>query len=248
MTPPPCTRRMPASASTTPRTWCGRPRTSSCSSATWTSSGAASRRGRRTFANTLKYILTTTSANLGNMMSMAAASLFLPFLPLLPGQILLNNFLSDIPAVGLAGDSVDPELVDRPRRWDMRLIGRFMVAFGLLSSCFDLLTFGVLLGLFQAGPALFRTGWFIESLLTELLIALVVRTRRPFLRSRPGTLLLVSTAAVTVFTFLIPWLPFAGALGFVRPPVTLLVAVAVITVLYVVAAERAKGPFFRGQD
>ncbi|RKH47498.1 HAD family hydrolase [Corallococcus sicarius] len=100
--------------------------------------------GRRTFANTLKYILTTTSANLGNMVSMAAASLFLPFLPLLAGQILLNNFLSDIPAVGLAGDSVDPELMDRPRRWNMRLIARFMVAFGLLSAVFDFLTFGAL--------------------------------------------------------------------------------------------------------
>ncbi|NMO20182.1 magnesium-translocating P-type ATPase [Pyxidicoccus fallax] len=204
--------------------------------------------GRRTFANTLKYILTTTSANLGNMMSMAVASLFLPFLPLLPGQILLNNFLSDIPAVGLAGDSVDPELMDRPRRWDMRLIARFMVAFGLLSSFFDLLTFGVLLSLFHAGPELFRTGWFIESLLTELVIALVVRTRRPFHHSRPGTLLLTSTAAVTVLTFLVPFLPFASALGFVRPPATLLVAVAVITVLYVAAAEKAKGPFFRRRD
>ncbi|WP_199728696.1 magnesium-translocating P-type ATPase [Corallococcus sp. CA053C] len=201
--------------------------------------------GRRTFANTLKYILTTTSANLGNMLSMAAATLLLPFLPLLAGQILLNNFLSDIPAVGLAGDSVDPELVDTPQRWSMRFLARFMVAFGLLSAVFDFLTFGALLLLFHAGPALFRTGWFIESLLTELVVALVVRTRRPFYRSRPGTLLLVSTCAITALTFLLPFLPFAGALGFVRPPGMLLAGVVVITGLYVVAVEQAKKVFYR---
>jgi len=122
--------------------------------------------GRKTFANTLKYVLTTTSANTGNMVSMAAASLFLPFLPLTAGQILLNNFLSDIPAIGLANDSVDPELVDRPRRWDMRFIGRFMLEFGLLSSAFDFLTFATLLWYFRSASALFRTGWFVESLLT----------------------------------------------------------------------------------
>src|SRR3954466_12757332 len=133
--------------------------------------------GRKTFANTLKYILTTTSANLGNMVSMAAASMFLPFLPLLASQILLNNFLSDIPAVGLANDSVDPEMIDRPGQWNMRFIGRFMVEFGLLSSAFDMLTFGALLALFHATPDLFRTGWFVESLLTELVIRMVVRTQ-----------------------------------------------------------------------
>ena len=142
--------------------------------------------GRRTFANTLKYVLTTTSANLGNMISMAVVSLFLPFLPLLAGQILLNNFLSDVPAVGIADDSVDRELVEKPRRWDMKFLGRFMIEFGLLSSVFDFLTFGLLLWVFAAGPEIFRTGWFVESLLTELVIALVVRTRRPFWRSRPG--------------------------------------------------------------
>jgi len=201
--------------------------------------------GRKTFANTLKYILTTTSANLGNMISMAVASLFLPFLPLLAAQILLNNFLSDIPAVGLAGDSVDSELIDKPRRWNMRLIGQFMVSFGLLSSVFDFLTFGALLTLFQAGPELFRTGWFIESLLTELVIALVVRTRRPFYRSRPGSLLLGSTVLVAGLTFLLPFLPLAGVLGFVRPPGLLLLVVAAITGAYVLATEQAKKSFFR---
>jgi Mg2+-importing ATPase len=128
----------------------------------------------------------------------------------------LWELFSDVPAIGLAGDSVDPELMDRPRRWNMRLIRRFMVSFGLLSSLFDFLAFGALLRVFQASPALFRTGWFIESLLTELVIALVVRTLRPFYRSRPGLLLLVSTVAIAGLTLLIPFFPFAGELGFVQ--------------------------------
>jgi Mg2+-importing ATPase len=204
--------------------------------------------GRKTFANTLKYVLTTTSANLGNMVSMAVASMFLPFLPLLAGQILLNNFLSDVPAVGLADDSVDPELVDRPRRWDMRFIGRFMVVFGVLSSLFDFLTFGALLKLFDATPELFRTGWFVESLLTELVIALVVRTRRPFFRSRPGTTLLALTAAIIVATFVIPFLPFAGLFGFTALPTLVLLTLIGITVLYIVATELAKARFYRGVE
>jgi Mg2+-importing ATPase len=202
--------------------------------------------GRRTFANTLKYVLTTTSANLGNMASMAAASLFLPFLPLTAGQILLNNFLSDVPALGLAGDSVDPELVERPRRWDMRFLGRFMLEFGVLSSVFDLFTFVALLGVFHASPELFRTGWFVESLLTELVIALVVRTRRPFYRSRPGTLLLISTLAVIALAFAIPFLPHVSVVGFVPLPAGLLLALAGITALYVAAAELTKRWFYRG--
>jgi Mg2+-importing ATPase len=201
--------------------------------------------GRKTFANTHKYVLTTTSANLGNMVSMAVASLFLPFLPLMAGQILLNNFLSDVPAIGLANDGVDPELVERPRRWDMRVIGRFMVEFGVLSSLFDFLTFGALLGLFSASVELFRTGWFVESLLTELVIALVVRTRRPFFRSRPSTLLLNSTMAVAVLAFVIPYLPYSRLLGFVPLPFTVLVTLAAITGLYIAAAEALKKRFYR---
>jgi Mg2+-importing ATPase len=203
--------------------------------------------GRKTFANTLKYILITTSANLGNMVSMAAASLYLPFLPLTAGQILLNNFLSDIPAVGIADDAVDPELVSQPRRWDIRFIGRFMVTFGLVSSAFDVLTFGALIAVFRATPPMFRTSWFVESLLTELVIALVMRTRRPFFRSRPGTLLLVSTIVLIAFAFAIPFLPFAGLFGFVPLPGALLAAVAVIAGLYVGATELAKRWFYRLQ-
>ncbi len=201
--------------------------------------------GRRTFANTLKYVLTTTSANLGNMISMAVASLFLPFLPLLAGQILLNNFLSDIPAVGLADDSVDREMIERPRRWNMRFLGRFMIEFGCLSSLFDFLTFGLLLGVFAASPELFRTGWFVESLQTELLVALVVRTRRPFWQSRPGTLLLWSSLALMALTFAIPYLPGASLLEFVPLPAPLLGAIAAIVLLYAASTEGLKASFYR---
>jgi P-type Mg2+ transporter len=201
--------------------------------------------GRTTFANTLKYVLMTTSANLGNVVSMAAASLFLPFLPATAGQILLNNFLSDIPAIGIAGDTVDRELVARPHRWDIGFIGRYMFEFGILSSVFDLLTFAVLLGVFHVTPDLFRTSWFVESLLTELAVVLVMRTRRPFFRSRPGTLLLVSTLAVIPLALALPYVPFAPVFGFVRLPGLLLGVVVVITLLYVAATEVQKMSFYR---
>jgi Mg2+-importing ATPase len=200
--------------------------------------------GRRTFANTLKYILTTTSANFGNMFSMAAATLFLPFLPLLASQILLNNFLSDIPAAAIAGDNVDPEWVARPRRWDNRFISRYMVLFGLVSSIFDFLTFGILMLVFHASVVEFRTGWFIESLLTELVIALVVRTRRVFYRSRPGNWLLVTTLVVIAITLVLPYLPTDRLFGFVPLPASLMLALLGLTALYVLAAELAKKFFY----
>lgn len=201
--------------------------------------------GRRTFANTLKYVLTTTSANLGNMISMAAASLVLPFLPLTAGQVLLNNFLSDVPAVGIAGDRVDPELVAAPRRWDMRFIGRFMLEFGLLSSAFDALTFVVLIFGFGANVTEFRTVWFVESLFTELVIALVVRTRRRFWRSRPGSVLVWTTAAVGTLGFALPYLPVAKILGFAAPHSLMMLAVVAITAGYVIASELMKSWFYR---
>jgi Mg2+-importing ATPase len=201
--------------------------------------------GRKTFANTLKYILMTMSANLGNMMSMAVASLVLDFLPLLAGQVLLNNFLSDIPAIGLANDGVDDELIRRPERWNIRFIGRFMVAFGLVSSFFDFLTFAALIGLFAAGAELFRTGWFVESLLTEIVVALVVRTRRVFYRSRPSTMLLASTAAIAVLAFLIPYLPFSRWLGFVPLSPAIVLTMVAITGLYILATEFMKHWFYR---
>ena len=200
--------------------------------------------GRRTFANTLKYVLTTISANFGNMFSMAGASALLPFLPLLAPQILLNNFLSDIPATTIASDNVDPEWVERPQRWDTAFIRDYMVLFGLVSSIFDFLTFGALWFLFHAAPAEFRTGWFIESLLTELVIALVVRTRRVFFKSRPGKLLLSSTLIVIAVTLILPYLPFVSVFGFVPLPARLLLSVLGLTGLYVVATELAKRYFY----
>ena len=199
--------------------------------------------GRVTFSNTLKYILTTISANFGNMFSMAVASIFLPFLPLLASQILLNNFLSDIPATAIAGDRVDPEWVARPHRWDTLFIRDYMVVFGLLSSLFDLLTFGALLWIFQAAPEAFRTGWFLESLLTELAIALVVRTRRPFYRSRPSNLLLATTLAVIGVAIALPYLPVSGAFGFVPLPAPILLGMIGLTLAYVMAVEVAKKAF-----
>ena len=201
--------------------------------------------GRRTFANTMKYVLTTTSANLGNMVSMAVASLVLPFLPLTAGQVLLNNFLSDVPAIGIAKDRVDPELVVKPRRWDMRLIARFMIEFGLLSSVFDALTFATLLVGFGAGATTFHTGWFVESLFTELAIALVVRTRRRPWRSRPSGGLLWSTVAIAILAFALPFVPLAGVLGFAPVPVSMLAAIVGLTGAYVIASETLKVWFFR---
>jgi Mg2+-importing ATPase len=202
--------------------------------------------GRVTFANTLKYIFTTTSANFGNMFSMAGATLFLPFLPLTASQILLNNFLSDFPAITIAGDNVDPEWVQTPHRWNIKFIRNFMVVFGLVSSIFDYLTFGVLLWVLQSSPAQFRTGWFIESLLTELIVALVVRTRRPLYRSRPGTWLLISSLLVALFTLAIPYLPVLGELfGFVPLPAWVMALLAGITLLYIITVEITKRIFYK---
>ncbi len=200
--------------------------------------------GRVTFANTLKYILTTISANFGNMFSMAGASLFLPFLPLLASQILLNNFLSDIPGTTIASDNVDTEWVAKPRRWNTVFIRDYMVLFGLVSSVFDFLTFGVLLILYRVSPAEFRTGWFIESLLTELVIALVVRTRRVFFRSRPGKLLLASTLIVIGITLVLPYVPFNFLFGFIPLPAPLMLTMLGLTALYVLVTEIAKKVFY----
>jgi P-type Mg2+ transporter len=200
--------------------------------------------GRVTFANTLKYILTTISANFGNMFSMAGASLLLPFLPLLAPQILLNNFLSDIPAVTISGDNVDIEMVDRPHRWNTKFIRNYMILFGLVSSVFDFLSFGTLLYIFRASPEEFRTGWFIESLITELVIALVVRTRHLFFRSKPGRLLLVSTLVFIGITLVIPYLPFISVFGFIPLPAPLMLTLIGLTALYVIATEVTKKVFY----
>ena len=206
------------------------------------------REGRMTFTNTLKYVYMATSANFGNMLSMAAASLFLPFLPLLPKQVLLTNLLTDLPEMAIASDRVDPEMVERPRRWDVRSISRFMIVFGLVSSVFDFLTFGVLLFLIRADEVTFRTGWFVESVVSASLIVLVLRTRRPLFRSPPGRLLLVATMAVVAVTIALPYTPAARALGFRPLPPMLLVLVAAIVALFQLSAEVAKRVYFRLED
>jgi Mg2+-importing ATPase len=199
--------------------------------------------GRRTFANTLKYIFTTTSANFGNMFSMAGASLFLPFLPLLPSQILLNNFLSDIPGMAIAGDDVDRDWLDRPHKWDVAYIRNFMIIFGLVSSVFDYLTFAVLLYGVKASRQEFQTAWFVESLLTELAVALVVRTHLPFYRSRPGKWLLRSSIFIATMAVFIPYLPGSARLGLIPLRIPLLITVIGITLLYVLAVEITKRYF-----
>lgn len=201
--------------------------------------------GRRTFANTLKYVFVALSANFGYMFSMAVVSLFLPFLPLLPAQILLVNLLADFPAMMLATDRVDPELIERPRRWQVRSMARFMLVFGLCGSVFDFLTFGLLLYVYKAPIEQFRTGWFIEAVLTGLVIMLLVRTQRPFWRSRPGLAFSLTLLAVAAVTLLLPYLPFAGALEFVPPPASLVLLVIGISAVYGVGLELAKRAFYR---
>jgi Mg2+-importing ATPase len=201
--------------------------------------------GRTTFANTLKYVYVTTSANFGNMFSMAGASLFLPFLPLLPMQILLTNFLTDIPAITIASDLVDQEQLDSPHRWNIRLIRNFMIVFGSVSSLFDYLTFGLLLLIIQANPDLFRTGWFIESVMTELLIMLVIRTRKPFFKSRIAKPLVFSTIFIALITLVLPYSPLNKLLGFVHISLPLLAALLGITLLYVLVTEAVKRLFYR---
>ena len=205
------------------------------------------RDGRSTFANTLKYAQMATSANFGTMFSMAGASLVLPFLPLLPKQILLSNLLIDAPEMTIAGDSVDPEMLDQPRRWDIGFIRSFMVVFGLLSSVFDYLTFGALLFLLHTSADQFRTGWFIESVISSSLVVLVIRSRRPFYRSRPGTGLLWATIGVVGATLLLPLFPFAPLLGFSRLPAVFFAMLAAIVALYVASAEAAKHFFYRAR-
>ncbi|HXZ23437.1 MAG TPA: magnesium-translocating P-type ATPase, partial [Methanomassiliicoccales archaeon] len=156
--------------------------------------------GRRTFANTMKYVFMATSANFGNMFSMAGASLFLSFLPMLPKQVLLTNLLTDFPETTIATDNVDPEMIDRPRKWDMKFIRRFMLVFGLISSIFDYATFSVLIFVLNASETQFQTGWFVESVTSAAIIVLVIRTRRSFIKSRPGRYLLSSTFAIVVAT------------------------------------------------
>jgi P-type Mg2+ transporter len=201
--------------------------------------------GRVTFSNTLKYVFMATSANFGNMFSMAGISLFLPFLPLLPSQILLTNLLTDFPELTIATDRVDKELVNKPRRMDIKFIRNFMIVFGLLSSIFDYLTFGALLLLLHAQPQQFRTGWFLESVISASLVVLVVRTRKSIFESKPGKYLLVATLATAGVTLVIPWTPLGRLLGFQPLPLSFVLVLGAIVLLYVTAAENVKRVFYQ---
>lgn len=196
--------------------------------------------GRRTFANTQKYIFMATSANFGNMFSMAGASLFLSFLPLLPKQILLTNLLTDFPSMTISSDNVDDDWIKKPRHWDINFIKRFMIIFGVLSSVFDYITFGVLLFLLNAGEKEFQTGWFIESVVSATLIVLVIRTRKSIFQSRPSRYLLAASLSVAAFVILLPYLPFASYLGFVPLSFSFYVAIGFIIAFYIACAEYVK--------
>jgi Mg2+-importing ATPase len=202
--------------------------------------------GRKTFANITKYILNTISANFGNMSTVAVSSLFLRFIPLLPSQILLNNFLSDLPLVTIPADRVDPELLHRPRRWNIRAIARFMVVFGFLSVAFDLLLIGALLRIWGAEAGLFRTAWFVESAVSEILVTFAIRTRLPFFRSTPGGWLAAASLAAALVAFILPATGLGqNYFGFASLPPGVLLLVAGILIGYFAAAEFAKRRFFR---
>jgi Mg2+-importing ATPase len=201
--------------------------------------------GRKTFANTLKYVFMATSANFGNMFSMAGASLVLPFLPMLPKQILLINFLTDLPEMTIASDNVDDIFIERPHRWNVGFIRRFMLVFGTVSSAFDFLTFAVLLWGLRAGQGLFHTGWFVESVLSAALVVFALRTRQPFQRSKPSRSLLLATAGVALVALVLPYAPLARLLSFVPVPPLFLLAVAAIVAVYFITAEMTKRWFFR---
>ena len=203
--------------------------------------------GRRTQGNILKYVMMATSSNFGNMFSMAGASVLLPFLPMLPGQVLLNNFLYDLSEVAIPMDGVDAEELRHPRRWDIRSIRSFMLSVGPVSSVFDFLTFYLMLRLFHAGEALFHTGWFVESLATQVLVIFVIRTRGNPFRSRPSALLTVTSLSAVAIATLLPFTVLGGRLGFVPLPWGFFLALGAMVVAYLAAVEVVKRWFFRRQ-
>jgi Mg2+-importing ATPase len=201
--------------------------------------------GRKTFGNTMKYVMMGVSSNFGNMFSVAGASLFLPFLPMLPIQILLNNLLYDFSQSAITTDDVDPEYVEKPKKWDISFIRKFMIFLGPISSIFDFLTFFIMLLVFSATEPLFQTAWFLESLCTQTLVIFVIRTRRtPFYRSKPGKLLLLSSLSIVGFALIIPFTPIGDLFHFVRPPTTFFFVLAGLIGAYLVSTEIVKKWFY----
>ncbi len=197
--------------------------------------------GRKSFGNVMKYLLMGTSSNFGNMLSMAVASLFLPFLPMLPTQILLNNFLYDLAQLTIPSDAVDASFLARPQRWDIHAVRRFMLVVGPVSSLYDFLTFWILLGVFHASERLFHTGWFVESLATQVLVVFVIRTAGNPFRSRPSPLLAGTSLAVVAVAAVLPWTPAAEALGFEPLPAPFFLFLAVATATYLLRVQWVKG-------
>jgi Mg2+-importing ATPase len=201
--------------------------------------------GRKAFGNVMKYLLMGTSSNFGNMFSMAGASVFLPFLPMLPTQILLNNFLYDLSQITIPTDNVDDEYLRKPQHWDIHLIRNFMVFIGPISSIFDFVTFYVLLHFFHANEALFHTGWFVESIATQTLVIFIIRTSRNPLRSRPSWPLMFTTLLIVAIGVLLPFSPLARLLGFVPLPGIYLAFVAAATLIYLCLVEVGKRVLLR---
>ena len=204
--------------------------------------------GRRAFGNVMKYLLMGTSSSFGNMLSMAAASIFLPFLPMLPRQILLNDFLYDLAQVAIPTDNVDESFVRKPRHWDIRLVRDFMLVMGPVSSVYDLLTFGALLWIFQASAPLFQTGWFVESLATQTLVLFVIRTAGDPLRSRPSVPLATAAVLVVIVGMVLPFTPLAHPLGLVPLPLAYYAFVALVVVAYLALADLVKRRLMRRRE
>lgn len=203
------------------------------------------REGRKTFANTLKYIFINTGSTFGNMFSVAIASLLLPFLPMLPKQILLTNFITDFPYLTVASDNVDQEQIDRPGKWDLKFIRNYMIIFGIHSSIFDIITFLTLLYLLKVKESSFQTGWFIESILTELFILFIIRTHKNFFNSKPGKYLFILSIMGFILTIVLPYLPFAADIGLTPLPLLNLGAMLLIVVAYIITADILKVWFFK---
>lgn len=201
--------------------------------------------GRTTVRNVSKYILMGSSSNFGNMFSMAGAALFLPFLPMLPIQVLLNNLLYDVSEIAIPFDRVDEEAIAKPVRWDIKLIERFMLVFGPVSSVFDFLTFYALLHLFDAGEALFQTGWFVESIASQVLVVFAIRTRRRFFQSRPHAFLVAMALGIVVVASVLPFTLLGRWFGFVAPPPLFFVFLAIVTAAYLALVEITKDVFYR---
>src|SRR3569623_527451 len=201
--------------------------------------------GRRTFGNIMKYIMMGTSSNFGNMFSMAGASLFLPFLPMLPTQILLNNLLYDLSELAIPMDRVDDEFLSSTRHFDMKFIRDFMWTLGPVSSLFDVLTFVIMLYVLDADAKLFRTGWFLESLATQVLVIFVIRTRHSPWLSRQNPWLAIISIIVIIVAVLLPLTPIAGYLGFVAPPPLFFALLIVLSLCYLGAAEWANRRFYQ---